>query len=54
MEADLVLVDGDPLREIAALWRVKKVFARGREVAGHDRPNPYGLVELLAPPTDDA
>ncbi|WP_181814723.1 amidohydrolase family protein [Sphingomonas aracearum] len=30
--ADLVLVDGDPDRDIEALWKVRQVFVAGREV----------------------
>ena len=30
-EADLIVVDGDPLADIAALGRLRRVIARGRD-----------------------
>jgi len=30
-EADLIVVDGDPLSDIAALGRLRRVIARGRD-----------------------
>ena len=32
LEADLMVVDGDPLRDLGALGRVRAVFKGGREV----------------------
>ena len=40
--ADLVLVDGDPLTDITATWRVRSVVANGRV---------FGVTDLLARPT---
>lgn len=33
LDADLIIVDGDPLRDMAALLNVRAVVSRGREVA---------------------
>jgi imidazolonepropionase-like amidohydrolase len=34
LDADVVAVDGDPLTDVAALHRIRAVFARGDVVAG--------------------
>jgi imidazolonepropionase-like amidohydrolase len=34
LSADLLIVDGDPLQDIADLWRVRQVYARGAPQLG--------------------
>ena len=38
MDADLLVVDGNPLERISDLWRVRQVFTLGRAVIRDARP----------------
>lgn len=42
LRADLVLVEGDPWRDVGAMQRVRRVFLGGTEVTGPDASRPPG------------
>jgi imidazolonepropionase-like amidohydrolase len=42
--ADLVVVDGDPLADISAMWHVRQVYSDGRPVLSRVTEEPFGQV----------
>src|SRR5699024_7878131 len=48
--ADLVLVEGDPWRDEAAMQRVRRVFLAGVEVTGPDARRPSANAHDQLPP----
>lgn len=49
LRADLVLVDGDPWRDVTAMQRVQRVILAGAEVTGPDASRPVGNDRLSLP-----
>lgn len=50
LRADLVLVDGVPWEDAAAMQRVRRVFVAGKEVTGPDASRPPGNAHNSLPP----
>lgn len=50
MRADLVLVEGEPWRDVAAMQRVRRVFLAGVEVTGPDARRPADNARQHLPP----